>query len=265
MEFSKDTLLLVNYGRQDCSDLHSWGPGMRSCYVIHYVISGSGFLEYQKKRWHLKAGQSFLICPYMTVLYYPDKEDPWEYVWVDFVGKEVGAFLERCSMNESHPICGFLSWKKLSPVFEQLGTIDPYQTNRKEAGGLLVTLLGIYEDAFGAVDSKRKVEGDHRLEMALILIQSNYHKNQFHVETLCDMMHMSRVTLYRLFLQHIGSSPADYLLSYRLKQAKKLLIMGMSVKGTAISCGFSDPFYFSKVFKKQMGISPSEYEGEEQV
>lgn len=35
--------------------------------------------------------------------------------------------------------------------------------------------------------------------------------------------------------------------------------LGMSVKGTAISCGFSDPFYFSKAFRKQTGRSPSDY------
>ncbi|MDD7739412.1 MAG: AraC family ligand binding domain-containing protein [Fusicatenibacter sp.] len=49
MEFSKDTIFLVNYGRQNCEDMHSWGPGMRSCYVIHYVIRGSGYLECGKK------------------------------------------------------------------------------------------------------------------------------------------------------------------------------------------------------------------------
>lgn len=259
MEFSKDTIFLVNYGRQNCEDMHSWGPGMRSCYVIHYVIRGSGYLECGKKRWELHAGQSFLICPYTIVYYYPDQNEPWEYVWVDFAGKEAEAFLKCCTMNESHPVCDVLPKERILPVFELLDGIEPYQSHRREAGGLLAALLGIYEDAFGLDKEKQQAEGDHRLETALILIHSNYHKSQFRVETLCEKMHMSRVTLYRLFRQYIGCSPADYLLSYRMEQAKKLLAMGMSVKGTAISCGFSDPFYFSKAFRKQTGRSPSDY------
>lgn len=46
--YSEHTLLLTNCGREDCSDLHSWGPGIRPCYIIHYVIKGAGWLEYGK-------------------------------------------------------------------------------------------------------------------------------------------------------------------------------------------------------------------------
>lgn len=48
----------VDAGRQDCHDLHSWGPGVRQCYIIHYIISGKERLP-AEKTYTLTAGQSF--------------------------------------------------------------------------------------------------------------------------------------------------------------------------------------------------------------
>ena len=47
----------VDAGRQDCHDLHSWGPGVRQCYIIHYIISGKGTFTCGKKTYTLTAGQ----------------------------------------------------------------------------------------------------------------------------------------------------------------------------------------------------------------
>lgn len=73
------------------------------------------------------------------------------------------------------------------------------------------------------------------------------------------MLNISRVTLYRLFKSKTGISHKQYLLNYRIEQAKLLLRMGTSVKNTAASCGFNDSFYFSRVFKEYTGSSPSRY------
>lgn len=46
---SQPGLTLLATSRQDCSDLHSWGPGVRPVYIIHYILRGQGFIEYHKK------------------------------------------------------------------------------------------------------------------------------------------------------------------------------------------------------------------------
>ena len=42
---SQPGLTLLATGRQDCSDLHSWGPGVRPVYIIHYILRGQGFID----------------------------------------------------------------------------------------------------------------------------------------------------------------------------------------------------------------------------
>ena len=62
------------------------------------------------------------------------------------------------------------------------------------------------------------------------------------------------------FKQQTGSGFAAYLRTLRVRHAVFLFERGVvSVKNVALLCGFSDPFYFSKVFKETMGVSPKEY------
>ena len=92
---SQPGLTLLATGRQDCSDLHSWGPGVRPVYIIHYILRGQGFIEYHKKTFPVHTGESFLIYPYDTIRYYPDPGNPWEYTWVEFTGKEAASLLDQ--------------------------------------------------------------------------------------------------------------------------------------------------------------------------
>ncbi|MBT3193064.1 MAG: helix-turn-helix transcriptional regulator [Verrucomicrobia bacterium] len=61
-----------------------------------------------------------------------------------------------------------------------------------------------------------------------------------------------------LFKSEIGISPTQYIHRERIMRAHRLLVdEGLSVKEAAAAVGFNDPFYFSRIFKKVMGISPS--------
>lgn len=262
--YSEETIQLTNTGRQDCSDMHSYGPGARPCYIIHYVIRGAGYLECDRRRYRITAGESFLICPYTVTYYYPDPDDPWVYTWVDFVGKKAPEYLAGCGMNRSHPVCRAIPACGILPLFERLSEIDLYRENKTEAGGILLTLLGIYTDAFPAPTDSAPSRTDNRLAMATTLIHSNYHHSWFNIEQLCQMMHCNRVTLYRMFQNGMNTSPGSYLISHRMEQACKMLQMGMSVKTASLSCGFTDQFYFSRAFHRHMGIAPSEYRRQKQ-
>jgi len=66
--------------------------------------------------------------------------------------------------------------------------------------------------------------------------------------------------LSRIFRRELGISPWDYLNRYRIKQAKELLTNTQdSITSVALRVGFNDPAYFSRVFRKQVGQSPSTF------
>jgi AraC-like DNA-binding protein len=65
----------------------------------------------------------------------------------------------------------------------------------------------------------------------------------------------------RLFLQFTGLPPNQYLLNLRINRAKRLLEESLTIEQVALRSGFTDPYYFSRVFKQKTGITPAKWRG----
>lgn len=80
------------------------------------------------------------------------------------------------------------------------------------------------------------------------------------VDRLAAHMGYSRARLFTLFKNHTGVSPNDYLVRLRIGKAKDMLSSGsLQAKDIATACGFSDAQYFSRMFKRQTGLTPQAY------
>ena len=79
------------------------------------------------------------------------------------------------------------------------------------------------------------------------------------IQELADVISISTSHLRRIFRETTGTTPIEYLIGIRINKAKELLMEGFLVTDIASLVGFSDPYYFSKCFKKVVGISPSQY------
>ena len=78
-------------------------------------------------------------------------------------------------------------------------------------------------------------------------------------DTLCRVFFVSRTKLHQLSVNSYGVSITKYILSKRILKSKELLLKGSSVESCAESVGFSTANYFSKVFRKECGMSPGEF------
>lgn len=78
---------------------------------------------------------------------------------------------------------------------------------------------------------------------------------------LCRECSVSQTTANRIFRKHTGMSFLEYLTLKRIERAQELLRKQPDslIKSVAVECGFSDPLYFSKVFKNAVGCSPTEF------
>lgn len=72
---------------------------------------------------------------------------------------------------------------------------------------------------------------------------------------------VSKHYLRHCFKEEVGLTPLEYLTDLRIQQAKCLLAQNsyMTIGEIALNCGFSDPYYFSRCFKKNTGVSPREF------
>jgi AraC-like DNA-binding protein len=98
-----------------------------------------------------------------------------------------------------------------------------------------------------------------RLHFVLNYISENLTK-KIPIDTLSQKVYLSRSTFFKMFKEQFGLSPLDYINGERLKLAKQLLVtQNSSVRDVAFQCGFSDPNYFVRLFRKSEGITPAMY------
>jgi ligand-binding sensor domain-containing protein/signal transduction histidine kinase/AraC-like DNA-binding protein len=98
------------------------------------------------------------------------------------------------------------------------------------------------------------------LNKLMALIESKMEDPDFNVSTLVDQIGMSQTVLYKKIKALTGLSITDFIKSQRLKRAAQLLKENqLSISEVAYSVGFNDRKYFSKEFRKQFGVAPSEY------
>ncbi len=82
------------------------------------------------------------------------------------------------------------------------------------------------------------------------------------VEDVCENLHISRATVYRMIKQDTGLGFNSYINKCKIERACTLLRHGFSVSRAAEQVGFENVNYFSRVFKNEIGVSPREYHGE---
>ena len=99
-----------------------------------------------------------------------------------------------------------------------------------------------------------------RIKKALLFIEMNY-RNAITIEDIADSAGVSVSSCLRLFGSIIGSTPIRYLVRFRLQKAAEEFQRKSerTIAETVYSCGFTDASYFNRCFRKEYGITPSEY------
>jgi AraC family chitin signaling transcriptional activator len=101
---------------------------------------------------------------------------------------------------------------------------------------------------------------DKLLKNSLTIIKKELSNASFNVEMLVEQLGISRVKCYRIFKELLGQSPSDVITSFRLQKAEALLkTKKFNVSEISFECGYNDPKYFGRSFKKYFGVSPKEF------
>ena len=119
--------------------------------------------------------------------------------------------------------------------------------------------MNLLEDILVAAKMQVLDSASELMEQALQYIHENY-AQQISVSNISMELGIERRRFAYLFEQHTGMNPSTYITEYRIRRAKDLLEYGgIPVAEIAECVGYVDCFYFSRVFKKCTGLSPSAY------
>ncbi len=98
------------------------------------------------------------------------------------------------------------------------------------------------------------------MKQVVEVVEKNLDNSNFSVDEFAQELQMGRTSFYRKLKSITGLSPIDYILDIRIKRSVQLLKEGKhNISSIAYMTGFDDPKYFTKFFKKRIGITPSEY------
>lgn len=253
-------LSIFNCGLEKCAAGHNWGPGIRDHYLIHLVIAGKGTFQAAGRTWELQPGDLFLAAPNQLVAYTADEQQPWEYRWVGFNGACAHKLVSRLPFTDAEPVHHTKDPDTLQDILDHLFLARGLEPQDEAAmlGYLYLFIAALMKETCERRPRATSSANQYVLN-AIKYIQFNY-SHDISIDDVAKSVGVSRSHLYRVFMSNVGKSPIDYLTEYRINEACKLLRTGsLSIAEVAISVGFFDQFYFSRVFKKAMGMPPSKY------
>jgi AraC family transcriptional regulator of arabinose operon len=219
---------------------------------IHYVIGGFGYYNGEK----LCAGEAFIVHKDDLCEYYPDKNDPWSYIWIRIGGTDSEDLMRRCGIPEKSGIFKFDYAERLTKIVSNTISetfLSAANMPYKEALAKMILSLNVNDTGR---EERRDAEWVVR---AKEYMAENYHK-RLAVEDIARALYVDRKYLRNLFVKYTGKSTKSYLDNLRMERAAVLLASSeLSVGIISSSVGYGDQLSFSKAFKKHFGVSPTVY------
>ena len=249
-------LYMINCGYEDCCINFVCAPHTRKYYLIHYVTRGSGYYEVNGEKHFVKSGEIFVIYPNQLVTYYsPNANDTWSFCWIGFSGKRAADYMKLTG------ITSYTKQLKSQKFYSNIMSCMEYIEESKNSLSQLKLNSYLCNSLFLLSDnsSPKKNKATEHVDRAVRYIEYNY-MNEITPKDVCAYLNLDRTYFFRIFKKYTGSSPEKYIMSYRIKKSLDLLKnSSYSISEIAAFVGFKDVYYFSRLFKQTMEITPSGY------
>ena len=251
------TLNVYNCGNQDLlmdKDIKS------DVYTFFYVREGKGYVTEQQMTFRVGAGQGFVVFPNVATVIKSEYKNTMNLDWVTFSGYLVEKYLVRANLTMFEPVFEDLENGELGAHFDRLVEVSRHMPNRYcKLMSELYSIFAFLLDHTTVEKQPVATPSEVYLLKALDFIDINY-QSDISVDDIAQAAGCNRNALYNVFKNLTGFSPKDYLIYYRMWKATVLLKNpALSIDMVATAVGYGDQFHFSKEFKKNVGLPPSEY------
>ena len=139
-----------------------------------------------------------------------------------------------------------------------------YNIWSSKKSGYYIDCMAVFFEIIKTIQKHNKkyisCQQSKKINCAYEYMVENFKDKNFDYKELCKTTGLSYSYFKELFVSKYGMPPVKYLTYLRIEYAKELLITGRhSIEETAEMCGYENVYYFSTVFKKHVGVSPSKY------
>lgn len=229
--------------------------------ILIYCIDGTGVIQIEDASYTLNSNDFFIIPSGQSHTYWSSEDSPWSIYWLHFGGERSLCFEEFC--------CRVITIDQTSrsriddrlKLFNEILTAleSGFSTeNINYANMCLNSLLA----SFFYIETFRMVKGyqnPNPVEKSIHYMQDNIDKS-LTIGTLSEHVSLSESHYSKVFRNRTGSSPLDYFINLKMQEAIRLLTnQSLKIKEVAYKLGYNDPYYFTRIFTKQIGSSPASF------
>lgn len=241
--------------------LPTWRPRGRLDFQLLYIASGKAHFHFDGKEKIVTAGHMVLYRPKEPQKYEYYGEDQTEVYWVHFTGGNVTNMLRSYGLTDDKTVfyCGSdIEYQNLfrAMIYELQMCRDNYAEMLEMYLKQIFILLQRFFKTTAKVDNTRLAE---EIDKATKYFNEHY-SEEICIDEYAKSHNMSTSWFIRNFKQYTGFTPLQYILNKRIYNAEALLLNSpYNVTEIAYIVGYDNPLYFSRIFKKMKGVSPSEY------
>ncbi|WP_342535911.1 AraC family transcriptional regulator [Sporosarcina sp. FSL K6-3508] len=220
-----------------------------------FPIDGSAVFTIENVEYMLERGKILHVGPNLAIESQITSDRPFEYAVIHFklscdISDQFPLFYKHFLLQTNESIKLAKKVQQLQQNFLIPGALSYLQSK--------VLFLKILEELIIITEKKRSDRIDDM--SAIIEYMHQFYEQGISVLDIANHFNTERRKLSSLFFKQIGVSPTSYLTDLRIQQAKLLLrTSDLPIAEVAENTGYKDHFYFSRVFKKETGFSPTGY------
>lgn len=269
-------LSLLQLGDLNCDSGFVLGPHKQGCYEITYVVSGRGWFETNGTRFNLSAGDIYIGKPGETHQGAADAEDPFRYFYFGF------RFKRADGENPFQPIRDMMDHAESPVCRDRLDLRAPFVHVLKEMSSetqysyqMIQTYLEqiivlTYRNFCSQWEAKYLGEGSDNAGKRLVYSAIHYIDDRLlqirDLKEISDAFGYSQSYLSRLFSKETGDSLHRYYVKKKWSKVTDILKEGIySITEIAEMMQYESIHSFSRAFRKEFGVSPSQYVWEQKA
>ncbi len=229
-------------------------------FQINYITEGEGVLETQFGKFNLKKGCIFITFPGIWHRYKPFTKTGWTENYIGFNGSMAEKLIAEPQFSPKEPVFYFgIKEEFIDTYLKIFDLVEKEQPGFQQiASGMIIKLLG-YIVSF----EKQKDFSGKRIAQVIESSRFEMRQNigkELDLKEMAQKHNVSYSFFRKMFKKYTGVSPGQYHLQLRIMRAKELLVStDKSIKEIGYELGFQSIFYFSNMFKKKTGDTPSNF------
>ncbi|PSL44830.1 AraC-like protein [Chitinophaga niastensis] len=230
-------------------------------HILIYCLEGKGSITLKKDTHTIQAGDCFLIPRKWAHAYKADEQDPWTIYWAHFTGQTADAIMETAQLQwKGHKTFLPHSEKRLelfNSIYQQL---ERGYRNENLFYANMTFWSFLSSCIYPGIYHPDKATAHHDIVDQAIDHMDNHLHKMLTLQQMAHSVNLSQSHFSYLFKTNTGYSPIEYFNHLKVQKAcQYLLFTNLRIKEVAAQLGMEDPYYFSRLFTKVMGMSPIQY------